>query len=437
MSGYRLVRLSGSYGPDEWPLAPRRQMVIGRQDAAARPDVDLAPDRTVSRRHAQIWFDSDSWWIRDLNSKAGTTLGAYRIPANIPMRCEPGVAIRVGRTELAIFDPTWHRLRYESLVIEIGLRSTYSYTLALSGLGLLTRLAVRHWGDTPSARGRLDLSLAALAHATVDVPRLACGEARTLAPPTIEIDEKALITRSEHAWLPLSVQLNGHRVDRGKVGCSVLAYNEWSYEPEHRPSLAAFVLREHPSVVQMAREAAAGLSLRTGSAAVLQRLYEHLSTSWRIDYRKDRPSTEAATQKLRLAGDVLWDPVGQNGEGTCIDIALLIAAGLETFRLHPLIALIDRGKTWHAIVGCWHATRQRLELLPADREALTEEAIWVDPNGCTRDPPQRVDFTGAAARARRDLTERPLLFALDIAVARASGIHPLPLTVDPRGPLTG
>jgi hypothetical protein len=427
MSGYRLVRLSGPYGPDEWPLASRGPTVIGRQDAAVRPDVDLAPDRSVSRRHAQIWFERETWWIRDLNSKGGTTLGTQRIPADTPVRCEPGAAIRLGRTELTIVDPTWHRLRYESLVIEIGLRPQYSYALARSGVGLLSRLAVRHWGDAPSARGRLDLSLAGIAHATVEVPHLAGGEEHALTPPRFGIDEMALLSRSEQEWLPLSVQLNGHRVDRGTIGCSILASNEWSYEPEHRPSLAAFVLPDHPAVVQTVRAATAGLSLQTGGAAALQRLYEHLSEVWRIDYRKDRPSAKAASQRLRLAGDVLWDPVGRHGEGTCIDIALLMAAALEALRLHALIALIDRGKTWHALVGCWHASRRRLELLPADRETLTEEASWVDPNGCTRDRLQRADFATAAARARRDLAERPLLFALDITAARASGFHPLPL----------
>ena len=319
MTGYRLVRLSGPYGPAEWSLRTRGRTVVGRPDAASGPaDVDLSPDRMVSRQHAQIWFEKDSWWIQDLNSKHGTKLGTRRVPADTAVRCEPGVAINLGATELTIFPPDWHRLRHGSVAIEIGLTPRFSYALALSSVPLVTRLVLRNWGNTAAPAGRLELALADAGYATVTVPRLAPGEIVALAPPAFQFDERALF-HTRHHCCPLTVGLNGQSLESGRLGCTLLAYNEWSYDAEHRPSLGAFVLPDHPVVIDITRAATSGLPLQASGPGTLQWVYEHLAACWRIDYRKDPPATKGMTQRLRLAPDVLWDPVGRAGEGTCID----------------------------------------------------------------------------------------------------------------------
>jgi hypothetical protein len=434
VTGYRLVRLSGPFGPAEWSLRARGQTVVGRRDTASDAvDVDLSPDRMVSRQHAGIWFQNDTWWIKDLNSKHGTTLATRRIPAGRAVRCEPGVAINVGTTELTIFPPDWHRLRHGSLAIEIGLTPRFSCALALSNVPLVTRLVLRNWGNTAAPAGRLELVLADAGRATVSVPRLAPGETDIRVPPVFNLDERTLLHTRRNRWCPLTVALDGQRIEAAAaLGCNLLAYNEWSYDAEHRPSLGAFVLPDHPLVIDVTRAATTGLPLQAGGPGTLQWVYDHLATRWQIDYRRDRPATKGMTQRLRLVPDVLWNPAGRAGEGTCIELALLLAACLEVMRVHPLLALVDMGSSWHALAGCWLAARRRLDILPEDREALLEDALWVDPNGCTRDPVQRAEFLVASDRARRDLTERRLVFALDVAAARSGGIQPLPLG---RGPL--
>jgi hypothetical protein len=433
MTGYRLIRLNGPDGPNEWPLRAQGRTVVGRQDTTtAAADVDLSPDRTVSRHHAQIWFERDTWWIRDLNSKHGTKVGKRRIPSDTAVRCEPGLDIWLGATELAIFSPDWHRVRHDAVAIEIGLSPRFSYALALSGIQVVTRLVVRNWGTTTTPASRLELTLTDIGSASVSVPRLAPNESATLTPLSFALDERALLHAPHRARRPLVVRLNGQRVDTGSLGCTLLAHNEWAYDIHHRSSLGAFVLPDHPRVINTTREATAGLPLQPSGAGVLQWVYEHLARVWRIDYRKDRPPAKGMTQTLRLAPDVLWDPTKRIGEGTCIDLALLMTACLEVMRARPLLALVDRDRSWHALVGCWRSPRRRLVTFPNERDTMLEEAIWVDPNGCTRDPKHRAEFFDACERARRDLEERPLVFALDVAAARAAGIQPLPLG---RGPI--
>ena len=54
----------------------RGSAIIGRNS-----DNDIhIPDKPVSRRHAQIYFDDDTCYIRDLGSKNGVKIDGRRIP---------------------------------------------------------------------------------------------------------------------------------------------------------------------------------------------------------------------------------------------------------------------------------------------------------------------------------------------------------------------
>ena len=52
-------------------------VLIGRQSSSAPEelDVDLSPDRRVSRLHARIFSEGGSWWLEDLQSTHGTLVG--------------------------------------------------------------------------------------------------------------------------------------------------------------------------------------------------------------------------------------------------------------------------------------------------------------------------------------------------------------------------
>jgi hypothetical protein len=69
----RLIR-GGAMTDELFPLG--EQNLIGRFDPAiGHVDVDLGPlpeSSVVSRKHAEIWRDSDRWLLRDLGSSNGT-----------------------------------------------------------------------------------------------------------------------------------------------------------------------------------------------------------------------------------------------------------------------------------------------------------------------------------------------------------------------------
>ncbi|MER7335488.1 MULTISPECIES: FHA domain-containing protein [unclassified Micromonospora] len=79
-------------------VGPARQ-VIGRAPTA---DI-VVPDAHLSRRHAEVWLTDQGACLADLGSTNGTWLNDRRITG--VEQLADGDVIRVGRTELRLFDP--------------------------------------------------------------------------------------------------------------------------------------------------------------------------------------------------------------------------------------------------------------------------------------------------------------------------------------------
>jgi pSer/pThr/pTyr-binding forkhead associated (FHA) protein len=72
--------------------------LIGRRDPARgfTPDVDLARDLAVSRRHAQIVARDARYWLSDLHSTNGTLLNGAELAPGAERPLHPGDEIRLG-----------------------------------------------------------------------------------------------------------------------------------------------------------------------------------------------------------------------------------------------------------------------------------------------------------------------------------------------------
>jgi hypothetical protein len=140
------------------------------------------------------------------------------------------------------------------------------------------------------------------------------------------------------------------------------------------------------------------------------------------------PSWEQQSQKIRFPHQVFPSFPAMSGQGTCVDLALFIAACLEHLHHQPLIALINMGSSSHALVGSWtHAAERQEPILPEASSRLMKYTAWLDPNGCTQDPDYRWTYKRACAEARMALAQQRFLYALDVAAARdIDKIQPLP-----------
>ena len=82
------------------------QVVIGRPREGAAVDLDLTPDKSVSRPHARVWVEDGQYWIEDLNSVRDTQVNCEMIKGKGKWRLHAGDTIRLGETTLRVEIPT-------------------------------------------------------------------------------------------------------------------------------------------------------------------------------------------------------------------------------------------------------------------------------------------------------------------------------------------
>ena len=84
------------------------EILIGRKSSKNTPDLDLTPDKSVSRRHAKLWLDQGKYWIEDLGSTLGVAINGLKKPKSQVTFSD---LIDIGQTRLQLL-PT----RMEDLV---------------------------------------------------------------------------------------------------------------------------------------------------------------------------------------------------------------------------------------------------------------------------------------------------------------------------------
>ncbi len=76
------------------------EIIVGRPNPYIAPDLDLAPDITVSRTHARIYEREGWYWIEDLASKYGTLVNGVK--QEVRRRLNPDDQVRIGETDLKV-----------------------------------------------------------------------------------------------------------------------------------------------------------------------------------------------------------------------------------------------------------------------------------------------------------------------------------------------
>lgn len=269
------------------------------------------------------------------------------------------------------------------------------------------------------------------------VARVEPGATYTLEPVDLRLSPTQLAGLTERVAGELRAELShaGTRLTEVSQPFEVLAFDEWNGLAHALPELmAAFVLPNHPQVQAVLADAASWLDEHTGDRSlsgyqrkspervvhIAQAIYVTLQTR-KLAYCNPPASFESTGQKIRLA-----DRVFEYRLGTCLDLAVLMAACFEQAGLNPLVILVDG----HAFAGVWLiddsfpdcgtddalALRKRVEL----KELLVLETVLL-----TAPPPN--DFATALKTGERHLaSDDPFRCGIDIRRCRKSRIRPLP-----------
>lgn len=87
------------YGTKEFNQ-PVSEIIIGRHHRGRQIDLDLTPDGKVSRLHARLVYDNDTYWIEDLGSRHGTWINGEQVTEKIQIT--PDDIVRMGDSVLKV-----------------------------------------------------------------------------------------------------------------------------------------------------------------------------------------------------------------------------------------------------------------------------------------------------------------------------------------------
>jgi hypothetical protein len=159
----------------------------------------------------------------------------------------------------------------------------------------------------------------------------------------------------------VKVTCNGRTVFEDTKRVTLIPVDEWLDDTEKNPWLPSFVLPRDPAILKIINSSrryligildnpAAGFDGYQEAAPEVdkqvQAIWTALVNEYRIQYINPPPAYSTQTQRLRTPSDIL-----ESNTGTCIDLALLLAACLEYIGIYPVIVLLVD----HAFVGYWRS----------------------------------------------------------------------------------
>ena len=357
----------------------------------------------------------------------------YSLPADSPFFCTScgGRLIPVDDSSDNIIIP---------LTVEVSLTTdpTVNFAMQQNDVPVIKELCIKNLGDTLLKNLILDLSAEPefASEKQLHIAVIPPGGTHRLGVIDWPLSPGYLrrITEGLVGEIRLQVSAPGHTPVLHTNRIEILGFDEWSGLRSLPEILAAFVLPNHPDVETVLGRAATILGEQTGDSAlsgyqsksrervlaiagaIIGALKEN-----NLNYCNPPASFEKQGQKIRTPDRILG-----KGLGTCLDLAVMVAACLEQAGLNPLVLLIQG----HAFCGVWLdedcfaesavedvlRIRKRVDL----GEICVIEATLLTQNAAS-------SFMQMLVAGRKHL-DSPDAFhcAIDIRRARMSRIRPLP-----------
>ncbi|MCB9539539.1 MAG: DUF4011 domain-containing protein [Myxococcales bacterium] len=324
---------------------------------------------------------------------------------------------------------TWAPLLVEALPIA---------GLALQHVGVPLVASVTLINPTDDDWADLTLSLtvepAFAEAATLRLSHLAAGTSHTFERPALALAPGFLAAQDERTEgrLIVTAATPERQVARTVAPVSVLPPAHWPGGWVLPELLAAWVRPNSKALPPLLRDAADRLARATERAsldgyqsrdprrvwATAKALYEALQARG-VKYINPPASFEQSGQKVRTPTQVI-----DEGLGTCLDLAVVLAALLEQCGLNAFVVLV----AGHAFPGVWLTDFSLHEPvhddpLPLRKRVDLGEALVFDSSPVTEGVPFDEARRGAEAMLRATDTFR---YVVDVAAARRWGTRPLP-----------
>ncbi len=277
---------------------------------------------------------------------------------------------------------------------------------------------------------------------TYHIEEIQAGQSVEVFPVRILLRTEFLFSLTEKMIGTIVVELfqGEETIYSSNEEIELLAFDQWSgllFMPE---IITAFVTPNHPKITEIIHDASSvlgkwinnpaftGYQTKNPNNVKLQMaaIYTALQMQG-IVYSNPPASYEVVGQRIRLPHMVL-----EQKQGTCLDLAVLYSACLESVGLFPLLIF----KKGHAFCGCWLEEETFADCLVDDVSAIekrivesAEELLLVE---CTDFVAGNIiEFDRALKHGKNHLnTLSDFECVIDVKRSRGSGIRPIPLLLE-------
>jgi very-short-patch-repair endonuclease len=270
--------------------------------------------------------------------------------------------------------------------------------------------------------------------------QLVPGEVRRIDALDLKFHHSYLagLNEAERGHVSVEVLSGGESLAKKDHAVDVLAYDQWAGTRSLPELLAAFSLPNNPAVDRLIYSASEVLSKsergrsmngyqsknRDDVWAQISALYSAIVAS-NLHYSEPPASFGTDGQKIRTPDRIL-----SGGIATCLDLAMLMASGLEQAGLNPVV-LVKQGHAW---VGCWLINTSLPTAVFDDGQALRKrvaggELLVFETTGLAQRPAVSLRLACELGLKHLD-DEREFLFAVDVKRCRMQQILPLPIRAE-------
>lgn len=317
---------------------------------------------------------------------------------------------------------------------------TVTFAMQQNDVPVVRQVRITNASDKPmtDVQVRISSELGLFPEWQTTISTIPGGGTYTLGPCDVRVSAPMLMSLTERIKGSIRVQVlkDDHTLAEAVEPLDMLAFDEWSGLAYSLPELlAAFVTPNHPAVASVLSDAANWLGENTGDsslsgyqsrspkrvAQITQAIFKAVQGRG-INYCNPPASFELTGQRIRLP-----DRVCEERLGTCLDLAVLMAACLEQSGLFPLIVLLKG----HAFVGVWLNEECFSDCATDDvahlRKRVDLNEILVFESTVLTSPPPH-DFSMAVAAGKGHLADQAAFqCVIDIQRCRKSRIRPLPV----------
>ncbi len=189
------------------------------------------------------------------------------------------------------------------------------------------------------------------------------------------------LRESVHTIIEVEVRFQKELVFCHSYSVTLLAIDEWLDDKKAHVWLPSFVHPRDPAVIDLIRSARHDLrsladdfhagfdGYQSGDPLLVDRqvqaIWATIIQEWKLAYINPPPSFEEFSQRLRRPSDIFNERAG-----TCIDLALLLAAALEYIDVRPLLILM-RG---HAFIAYCREEWPQMDLFSKITEDLDDKS---------------------------------------------------------------